>query len=125
MAADRLVDFPFVLVRVRCDVCKTIDDIDDLLDDAGDQADVRDRVPTLLTCFTAGETSDHLIAAVPAALEWLRPLLAHFKSPGNEFRWESPMKPFFDDFAATWQVLAGVSNKHNGRTRLVNLESCL
>lgn len=102
-----------------------LDDIDDLLDETGDQADVRDRVPTLLTCFTAGETSDHLIAAVPAALEWLRPLLALYKSPGNESRWESPMRPFFDDFAATWQSLSIASKKHNQKSRIVALESGL
>jgi hypothetical protein len=103
-----------------------LDDIDDLLDETGDQADVRDRVPTLLTCFTGGETSDHLIAAVPAALEWLRPCLARYKSPGNESRWESPMRPFFDDFAATWQNLSIVSEKkHNQRSRIVALESGL
>jgi hypothetical protein len=82
-----------------------LDDVDDILDRAGDQADVRDRVPTLLTCFTAATTRRGLMRAIPAAMAFLRPMLTPPRSLGWAERWDEPLRPFFADFATTWRAL--------------------
>ncbi len=70
-----------------------IDDIEDLLDPDGDQADVRDRVPTLPSCFTTETTLEGLRAAIPQAREHLRRWTRPTGMP-------APFAPFFADFAA-------------------------
>jgi hypothetical protein len=82
-----------------------LDDIEDLLDLEGDQADIRDHVPTLLTCFTDGTTGRQLRKAIPEALAWLRPFLKGYLVLGHSPRWEEPLKPFFADFALSWRSL--------------------
>lgn len=86
-----------------------LDDIDDVLDEDGDQADVRDGIPTLLTVFTNGESRRELLSVVGDALDWLRPFLSDYDLPGSEPRWELSLRPFFDDFAATWKKLLSES----------------
>lgn len=70
-----------------------VDDIEDLLDPDGDQADVRDRVPTLPSCFTTATTLEGLRAAIPRAREHLRRWTRPTGMP-------APFAPFFADFAA-------------------------
>ena len=55
------------------------DDLQDLEDTVADDgfagggnADLRDNIPTLMTCFTAGKDEVALRAALPAAKQWLR-----------------------------------------------------
>jgi geranylgeranyl pyrophosphate synthase len=86
-----------------------LDDIDDVLDEDGDQADVRDGIPTLLTVFTAGESLGELLSVIGHALEWLRPFLSEYRVQGAEPRWELSLKPFFDDFAVAWKKLRAQS----------------
>lgn len=53
-----------------------LDDVHDILEvsalGGGGHADVRDKVPTLLSCFASGNQLEDLVAAVPAALMFLR-----------------------------------------------------
>lgn len=56
-----------------------LDDVQDMQDDraedglsGGLHADVRDRIPTLLTCFTPETDEESLRAVVPLARDWLR-----------------------------------------------------
>jgi|GEM_PF-4313279 len=79
-----------------------LDDIDDILDPEGDQADVRDRVPTLMSCFTEGTDREALLSAVPHALEWLKPFL---RVAWTSYAWES-LQPFFADLETMWRRLA-------------------
>ena len=81
-----------------------LDDIDDILDPHGDQADVRDNVPTLLTCFTDKTARGQLMAEIPAALGWLEPHLhAAERLPGL---WRT-FAPFFTDLGNVWRQFAG------------------
>ena len=82
-----------------------LDDVEDLFDPDGDQADVRDQVPTLPTCFTANPTLSGLQQACGDALVWLNGYLTAHLTLGGEERFEKPMAPFFEDFADTWLAL--------------------
>ena len=64
------------------------DDIQDLEDAAADDgfagggnADLRDHIPTLMTCFTASKDEGALRAALPAAKHWLRQFQAVDRPP--------------------------------------------
>ncbi len=85
-----------------------LDDIDDLFDPDGDQADVRDSVPTLPTCFTEQQTLSGLQRACSPALETLRPFLAgHWAI----FPPSTALNPFFDDFAVALHSLRIAAEK--------------
>lgn len=70
-----------------------LDDVQDILEGGalggGGCADVRDRIPTLLTCYTKGTDLQSLRTAAPEALDYLRTLFPEKIAPGLE--------PFFLD----------------------------
>ncbi len=75
-----------------------LDDVEDLTDDGeNDFADVRDEVPTLLTCFTKVRTLTGLRKAAPAALAFLADQLV---TTANE-----DLAPFFADFRVKYEEL--------------------
>lgn len=82
-----------------------LDDVDDLLDPNGDQADVRDRVPTLLSCFAQGTKYEDLLTAVPMALTWLESLTNVHMLDQLPARWREPLLPFLLDFRTMWGEL--------------------
>lgn len=71
-----------------------LDDVHDILDAGplagGKTADVRDRIPTLLTCFTDAVSYEGLREAVPMALTYLRSLFP-------EQLEDTRLEPFFND----------------------------
>ncbi|NKL25418.1 hypothetical protein GFL92_01105 [Rhizobium leguminosarum bv. viciae] len=75
-----------------------LDDVSDLLelDELGGpaNADVRDGIPTLLTCFTAGRQKGELAQAIPAALTYLSEVLERGSTEGGEM-----FLPFFDELS--------------------------
>lgn len=76
-----------------------IDDLHDLLDIAGlgggGNDDMRDNIPTLASCFTAGPSKDELQRVVPECVGYLRERLSIPRSAR-----QSVFQPFFDEMGA-------------------------
>lgn len=78
-----------------------LDDIQDILEEgtfAGGTADIRDEVPTLLTCFVEGKTREDLLDAVPLACSYLKSQF--LLSPSKA------LHPFFADLNAIFNKIA-------------------
>lgn len=76
-----------------------LDDIIDILDEGefagGGSQDIRDDIPTLLTCFTTGRSKDALAGVIPEALGFLKPWATIVHPP--------ELAPFFTDLKTIYE----------------------